>query len=520
MLAHAKGWDRQPIDFNTLDFMNEANSKERGGYHFWPANLYSAGHAHLDPTKSAEREKMIQGRDRSNQVLIGDSGGFQAATGVLDFDWSDPMGPDAIAKRIELLKWLEHTADYSMVLDWPAWAIETPLLPDTLRYFNPTTQPLQRRGGGKDHDTFLNCLEGTVWNNEFFVKNRTPGKTKFLNVLQGRSIEEADEWYAAVTPFSKTELHGERAFEGWALGGSTGGDPSLTIRLLLKLRDDGLLDGDDRWIHVLGRSRLSTAVYLAALNESMSRNINKNIQISYDASSAFLYAVNGNYVTDFICTPQNMNLISTEFPMDWKYIDHSAKTPEQLLLDPVDHGAQPFPYIGVSKERLASADHYKSPLSLDPRMTMDQFILAPMEGKPKPKGYRMDTASYYYIMAHNVQMQCHAVEHVCDKLFAPDAAAHIPSIFLEYKDFVNRVFTSETPMSIIEKEAMKFKDLISGERPGVQVANDFFAPDASFVPQPTPRKRPPKAKKIVEVVKQPELADADLFTVEDKQANG
>ena len=31
---------------------------------------------------------MIQGRDKNNTMILGDSGGFQIATGVLKMDWA------------------------------------------------------------------------------------------------------------------------------------------------------------------------------------------------------------------------------------------------------------------------------------------------------------------------------------------------------------------------------------------------------------------------------------------------
>ncbi len=581
-LAHSKGWPRQPIPFDMLNFMDDVNKD-----HFtWPANLYSAGHAHLDPVKSNEREKMIQLRDRTNSVLVGDSGGFQAATGVLEFDWADPTGPKSIEQRTEIIRWLEYTADYSMILDWPAWAIPTGRLPEHLIRNDPTANSTEfdvdfnAADYETEHETlspaFIHCVRGTVWNNHWFAKNRVPGATKFLNVLQGRNIQEAYAWYDAVTPFSKPEFVEEkygkdREFEGWALGGSTGGDPSLTMRLLVKLRRDGLLDGGDRWIHVLGRSRLSTAVYIAALNESLSRNLNENIQISYDASSAFLYAVNGNYVTDFACSPKGLNLISAEWPMGRKYIRQADKSAEELLVDSFDYGALPFPYAGVSAERLASPDHYKSPLSQDARLRMDEFILAPTDKKVaaweaflntpedvvkamsadelkkhninKPpadhKKFRMDTASYYYIMAHNVQMQAYAVEKVCDYLFAENAIELLPSIFIDFKDFVNRLFATHKPwgeltdaekddytaksMALCDAEANKFKDLISGERSGVSAFEDpSLFTDASQLKDFDPHAKRERPKKPVKVEKVKMIdVGADLFSFsEPKQSNG
>jgi hypothetical protein len=459
VLAHAKDWPRQPIPFAPLNFLDEKN-KDHFHYQF---ALYSAGHAYLNPTLSDEREPMIQGRDRTKTVMVGDSGGFQAATGVLQFDWDDTLGQKAIDQRLELMRWLEHTADYSMVLDWPAWAINTGRLPQQLMLNDPTQVnpnfnpdlPVDAVSNPRclpTNDPFHNCLNGTVWNNNFFMKHRTPGKTKFLNVLQGRSIDEAYEWYDAVTPFSDRKIWGDRAYEGWALGGSTGGDPAVTMRLLVRLRDDGLLDGDDRWIHVLGRSRLTTAAYLTSVNRALTEFVNPNIQISYDAASAFLYAVNGNYVVDWAVNKKNLNLISNEFPMHKKYVGSDT----------------PFIYNGVTPERLASADHYKSPVSH--QLKMGDFILqAPPENE---KGYCMDTASYFYIMAHNVQMQAKAVEDVSDKMLSANAKDHLPNIFIEFDEFVRELFVTETPFDLIAKQGNKFSDLISGERPGVSALED------------------------------------------------
>lgn len=450
-VAQAKEWNRMPIDFKDTNFMDP-----NCPYLFYPANLYSAGHARLDIKTSHEKECMIQQRDREKTVLIGDSGGFQAATGVLQFDWSEPMGTKAVDKRMQLLKWLEATADYSMILDWPAWAIDTGRLPETLMRYDVTQWPMV-----ETNDPFNNCLKGTIWNNEFFVKNRTPGATKFLNVLQGRSIEEAYKWYDAVTPFSSTEKYGDRAFEGWALGGSTGGDPSLTMRLLIKLRDDGLLDGSDRWIHVLGRSRLTTAAYLTCLNQALVEHVNENIQISYDAASAFLYVVNGNYVVGEQFDHGRQTLRVRDFPMHSKWIG----------------SAEPMVYDGLSAEELADPNHFKS--NIGKNLTMGDLILPPIPGKTK-KDFRMDTASYLYLMLHNLEMQINAVEKAAEATYDPARKDECPTIFLEFKDFVNRMLTSETPMEIIEKEAHKYRDLISGERPGVSALEDLGMFPKSF----------------------------------------
>lgn len=491
VLAHAKEWPRQPFPFKGLNFLDETSD------YYYPFALYSAGHAYLDPTKSDEREPMIQGRDRQKTVMVGDSGGFQAATGVLDFDWDDPLSQKSMDQRMALLKWLEHTADYSMILDWPAWAIDIGRLPDQLKEKDPTT-------GQITNDPFHNCLNGTVWNNHFFMKHRTLGKTKFLNVLQGRNMDEVNEWYDAVTPFSDTKKYGDRAFEGWALGGSTGGDPTVTMRLMIKLRDQGLLDGDDRWIHVLGRSRLTTAAYLTAFNQALVEHVNPNIQISYDAASAFLYAVNGNYVTDWQISPKNMNVISTDIPMGKQYIGEYFDEEKSRIIPAGDMANTPFMFNGVSPERLADPAHFKSTVSKGTKMS--DFILPPSkQAIERGKPYSMDTASYYYIMAHNVQTQLEAIADVNRKMELPteEAVKHIPRIFLEFKDFINELLTTEKPMEMLDKVGNKYSNLISGERPGVSAREDQTMFPVSNVKNEA-------REKIVPI--KPKIVDNDLFS--------
>ena len=84
--------------------------------------------------------------------------------------------------RRDILNWLELTADWSMTLDVPTWAADELNSPKT---------------GLK---SFRDTLNGTIYNNKFFQKNRL-GQTKFLNVLQGDDWETAQTWYDAIKDF-------------------------------------------------------------------------------------------------------------------------------------------------------------------------------------------------------------------------------------------------------------------------------------------------------------------------------
>ena len=73
--------------------------KPKDNYYSYKWGLYSAGHATRDPVKSDEQEPMIQKRDREHSFILGDSGGFQIATGVIKCDWPNFKTDDDLRKQ-------------------------------------------------------------------------------------------------------------------------------------------------------------------------------------------------------------------------------------------------------------------------------------------------------------------------------------------------------------------------------------------------------------------------------------
>jgi hypothetical protein len=257
-----------------VNFLDPINSYYHYGY-----GLFSAGHAERNLKKCNDRDPMIHKRDRKNTIIIGDSGGFQIATGVIKLDWANVKGSQGDALREEILRYLEHTADWSMTLDVPAFAAEAPLNKKT--------------GLNK----FEDALDVTIHNLDYFMKNRIPGKTKFLNVLSGSSDNNSKEWYDAVKHFSipsSVEAMGydiNRTLEGWAFAGINMKHMPTVLNRLLDLIEDGLLK-DKNWIHFLGIGRLDWACYLTSIKRQLQKHYNSNINISFDAASPFM-AVGG-----------------------------------------------------------------------------------------------------------------------------------------------------------------------------------------------------------------------------------
>jgi hypothetical protein len=263
-----------------LDFLKGPED----AYFSYKYGLYSAGHAERKLDKCDDREPMIHKRDKDT-ILVGDSGGFQIATGVIKMDWTTVMTPAGDKLREEILRYLEHTSDWSMTLDVPAFAALPPLS--------------EKTGLTK----FEDCLDVTEYNLKYFMEHRVPGATKFLNVLSGSSNETSKTWYERVIPYSIPEAvealgyTPDRTLEGWAFAGVNMRDMKTALERLIDLREDGLLATKD-WIHFLGIGRLDWACFLTSIERQL-KKYNPNINISFDAASPFVaaggYALSYNY---------------------------------------------------------------------------------------------------------------------------------------------------------------------------------------------------------------------------------
>jgi hypothetical protein len=349
--------DRIPTGFDRgIEGMNFLNPEE--GYFTYKYALYSAGHAQLDLNKSMTQESMIQQRDRSNTVIVGDSGGYQIGKGVLKFDWLDFEGKDANKTRQQILEWLELTADWSMMLDVPTWACD----------HNHTAKT-----GLK---TFDDCLDKTKYNNEYFLKNRL-GQTKFLNVLQGSDWDTAEKWYQGVKEFSDPAVWGDKAAEGWAFGGANMCKMDITLKRLMTLREDNLLQNKD-WIHVLGTAQLDWSCYLTLIQRQIRKHVNENLTISFDCASPFIATAHGLVYTNAQHTTKRWSVIMDKAP------DNKALSESTI----------PFPFESEVGRRLIMGDLcWYAPGMLNK---------IGKEGKTS-----WDSFSYALMMGHNVY--CHIV---------------------------------------------------------------------------------------------------------------
>lgn len=239
--VYARNWTRPlptGVQSGDLNFLDPSNSLLRLSH-----ALSSAGQA-LNQTQPC----ILTARDRSATVLIGDSGGYQIASGRLRINGDHD--------RLRILRWLEQHSDYAMTLDVPTGSVGRPDYPFTCT---------------------RDCLKATLDHLDFFQRNRVAGETSFLNVLQGNNLKEADAWYDAVKVYN---------FEGWAFAGVLRQDLYALCHRILTMAHENQIQ-HKKWIHILGTGTLEVAVLLTALQRSINRWINPNLRISYDTSSAF-----------------------------------------------------------------------------------------------------------------------------------------------------------------------------------------------------------------------------------------
>jgi hypothetical protein len=208
--------------------------------------LITAGHHYK---KMDFRQRM--GLDPSVQVM-GDSGGFQLATGAIQWD---PSFKETI------FNWLEENSDIAMNLDLPP---------------RVTLQ-------GK----FNECLDISLENFKYFETHQS-GKTAYLTVLQGDNEQEYNYWYNKVKDFN---------FRGWAFGNCRN-VTNLMYSLALMIKNKEFLKPNNNYLHILGASKLYDFFLYEYLQMCLNDYTGGKVQVSTDSSSPALMTVYGGYYFD------------------------------------------------------------------------------------------------------------------------------------------------------------------------------------------------------------------------------
>ena len=496
---------RIPASFtNGVEGLNYLNPDK--GMFYYQHCLYSAGHANLDLTKPDETEDMFRNRDRSTSWVLGDSGGFQIGKGVWAGEWRDPTGPEVAAKwaevrakgielvpqldatgnpkldkngnpkmtkvdhvklyqaqldaaqkkREQVLTWMDALMDYGMVLDIPAWVARSPA-----------------GMAATGIESYDQAVDATKYNNEYWIKHRT-GACKFLNVLQGETHGQADDWYSKMKDFCDPKIYGDKAFNGWAMGGQNMCDIHLVLRRLVALRFDGLLEkGHQDWMHFLGTSKLEWAVLLTDIQRAVRKYHNENFTISFDCASPFLATANGQI---YIQT-------ETEDRTKWVYRMQGGADNKKYATD-----------TRLFKDAVVQDgifEGFESSPVMDQVQIKDVCIYADGDVNKNGKEGKTswDSFSYAIMMGHNVWMHLNAVQEANRQY----DLGKLPSMLVDerfdrvyYKDIVEAIFATDdrdTAEAIIEHYS-KYWDTIIGTRgnTGKRIVNAHTKADELGIP--------------------------------------
>lgn len=461
------------------------------GLFYYDHCLYSAGHANLDLTKQDDSEDMFRNRNRGTSWVLGDSGGFQIGKGKWEGDWKDPKCPKAQKKRELVLKWMDALMDYGMCLDIPAWVARS---------------PAGQKATGIT--TYAEAVQGTYINNEYFINNRN-GNCKFLNVLQGENHADADDWYDRMKKYCDTKIYGDRAFNGWAMGGQNMCDVHLVLKRLVTLRFDGLLEkGQHDWMHFLGTSKLEWALLLTDIQRAVRKYHNSNFSISFDCASPFLATANGQiyvsteiedrkkwlyrmlpsadnkkYATD---TREFIDAVNTDNIFDGRTFTNSPVMENVPIKDICIYGA------GTPKPGVSSPDPYNP----------NHWIKQPDFNKLGKVSERTswDSFSYAIMMGHNVWQHINSVQEA-NRQYDAGLCPAMLSVYdsnknfrqyehMFFKDIVNAIFeTSDKARaeSLVEEYSKYWMDIpgtrgaVGKKVVGAHTFANFFDIDESNV---------------------------------------
>jgi len=426
---------RIPAGFNgDVEKLNFLNSKEGLYYYKW--GLYSAGHANLDTTKDDHNESIIRKREQGT-FMLGDSGGFQILKGQWPADWKDPNDAKAMIKRKAVLTWMDTYMDYGMCLDIPSQS-----------FLNKPAIPLH---GIHDINDAINA---THINNEYFINNRN-GKCKFLNVLQGTNHTESDDWYNTMKKYCDPNIYPDNHFNGWAFGGQNKIDIHLTLRRLVGIIHDGLLqEGKHDLIHCLGTSILEYAVVFTDIQRAVRKYANPKLQITFDCASPFFSAAKGlAYFNNSIEHNKKWSYSMEKTAEDKNYATDNRKFRDGVLQDGIH---KIFTDSPVTDKLLMRDLCYRG----------QGFI--GQHGKETKTSW--DTLSYTLLQSHNVFQHISAVQEANRKYeqgIVPKMIMHEFETTTFFKDLIDEIFSlqdRQKSLDLINEHTGYWKQFQSGSQ--------------------------------------------------------
>ena len=458
---------RIPQGFNNdVESLNFLNSKQ--GLYNYKWGLYSAGHANLDTLKDDPSESIIRKREKGT-FMLGDSGGFQIMKGQWAADWKDPNCPKAMKQRQLVLKWMDTYMDYGMCLDVP-------------------TQTLRNKHLLDKHgiSTIEQAVAATHINNEYFINNRN-GNCKFLNVLQGLTHTQSDDWYQEMKKYCDPNIYPDTHFNGWAFGGQNKIDIHLMLKRIVHIIHDGLLEqGKHDLIHCLGTSILEYAVLFTDIQRAVRKHHNPNLQITFDCASPFFAAAKGLvYFNTTIEHDKKWSYSMEKTAENKNYATDNRKFKDAVIQDGIH---KIFSNSPITDRMLIKDLCYRGKGFLG------------QHGKETKTSW--DTLSYTLIQAHNVYQHIYAVQEANRRYEQGVTPKMIMNKFEDnhFGSIVDEIFSMKDrkkSLDLIDKHNKFWMQMQSGSQgfSGKKTVNNMTSLQKNFEGEVDHQKKLEKAKR-------------------------
>lgn len=241
----------------TARFYLKDKSKDEQLFHH-PYMLTSAAHNYKKT--SYAKDMGINDLTKDIDMLFGDSGGFQIATGAIKNVTNDTID--------QIYTWLETNTTVAPIIDVP---------PYTTGMSNIGTSNMKI------------CSDKTKENIETLLKRTKPETLSWLNVSHGRTYEQRNYWYKEVNDYN--------FYDGWAIG-SLRRNNYVILSAFASLMDNGELERADRCklIHFFGLSSMRFVPLMVYLKYKLNKKGYK-INVSFDSSYATKDCAYGKYLT-------------------------------------------------------------------------------------------------------------------------------------------------------------------------------------------------------------------------------
>ena len=250
-------------------------------------------------------------------------------------------------------------------------------------------------------------------------------------------------------------IYPDNHFNGWAFGGQTKIDIHLTLKRIVHIIHDGLLEeGKHDLIHCLGTSILEYAVLFSDIQRAVRKYHNPKLQITFDCASPFFSAAKGlAYFNTAIEHNKKWSYSMEKTAENKSYAQDSRKFSDAVLADGIH---KLFTDSPVTDRMLIKDLCYRG--------------VGFINNQGKETKTSWDTLSYTLLQAHNVYQHIHAVQEAnrkYDSGIIPKMVMNETFERVRFSEIVDEIFSlkdREKSLELIDKYDRFWMQMKSGSQ--------------------------------------------------------